>query len=408
MGLRHLPGGAGPALLLENCNGPLACRCRNASGSESMRAVRIVCATVIAASTLGNVACEDDTVPPTPAPPNPKPSLLVRLLDTCNTPDGMRLFPSDDAKNADIVLSCPNFGDPTYPGILMQISKDQQGGSVAAPFFAMPPHPATGKAGPTGLDFGPDGNLYVADNQYRYDQTFKSRLIRVRVDNGTAVGVDVLVEGFKAANAVAWKGDHLYVSETWFDLPDEPGASGIYRFALEELNTPGGVKLLPPPTDPHLLARFSTEPNRGLSLAGADGVAFDKDGNLFAGNFGDGVVSRITFDDQDNIATQERWVLSPQLKTADGMFADKGRNRIYIADSKDNAIRVLSSVDGTVTSLWENGNSDGAEGLLDQPTDVLVRGDQLIIANFDLPPPAGGIKNDAHDSEHTLSVIRLR
>jgi len=225
---------------------------------------------------------------------------------------------------------------------------------------------------------------------------------------GSAVGVDVLVEGFKAANAVAWKGDDLYVSETWFDLPDQPGASGVYRFSLDELNAPGGVTLLPPPTDPHLFAQFSTEPNRGLDLAGADGLAFDQDGNLFAGNFGDGVVSRITFDDQGNIASQERWVLSPQLKTADGMFADKARNRIYIADSKDNAIRVLSSVDGTVTSLWENGDSDGAEGLLDQPTDVLVRGDQLIIANFDLPPPAGGIKNDEHDNEHTLSVIRLR
>jgi len=219
-----------------------------------MTAIKIVWATVLAASTLGNMACEDDTVPPSPTPPSPKPSLLVRLPDTCNTPDGMRLFPSDDAKNADIVVSCPNFGDTTYPGILMQITKPPQGGVVTVPFFAVPPHPATGKAGPTGLDFGPDGNLYVADNQYLHDPTFKSRLIRVRVADGTAVGVDVLVEGFKAANAVAWKGDQLYVSETWFDLPDQPGASGVYRFSLDELNAPGGVTLLPPPTDPHLFA----------------------------------------------------------------------------------------------------------------------------------------------------------
>jgi hypothetical protein len=348
--------------------------------------------------TLGLVAgCESDQVAST-APPSNRPQLLVELPDTCNTPDGMRLDPAGD-----IILSCPNFNDLRYPGVLMKITRDNQ----VVPFFAMPAQPDTGRAGPMGLDFGPDGNLYVADHQYRFSKDFKSRLIQIQIADGQAVGYQVVAEGFRLANAVMWKKDHLFVSETWFDLADQPGTSGIYRFSLDELRSGKPIAIQPPPADPHLLARFTTVAGRGINLAGADGITFDGKGNLFTGNFGDGVMSRLTLDDSGNMSKQEMFLLNQKMSCIDGLVTDLRTNRIYVADAQKNAIRTVSVDDGNVTTLWENGDSDGSDGLLDQPAEVLIRGDELIIANFDTPP-ASGAKNSAYDAPHTISVIKLR
>jgi sugar lactone lactonase YvrE len=347
-------------------------------------------------------ACESDKVVPLPAPipekDRYKPQLLLELPDTCNTPDGMRLDPAGD-----VILSCPNFNDLNYPGVLMKITKDNR----LEPYFAMPPHPVTGRAGPMGLDFGPDGNLYVADHQYRFNQDYKSRLIRVRLANNQVVGYDVVVEGFKLANAVMWKKDHVFVSDTWFDLPDRPGTSGIYRFSLEELGSGKALQLQAAPNDPHLLARFTTLPGRGINLAGADGITFDNKGNLFTGNYGDGVISRLSLDDSGNMSKQEMFVLNQRMTCIDGLFADVKTNKIYVADAQKNAIRAVSAEDGNVTTLWENDDNDGSNGLLDQPAEVLIRGDELIIANFDTPP-AMNAKNTTYDAPHTISVIKLK
>ena len=236
---------------------------------------------LVAAASVTLVGC----LPP--AQQANRPQLFLSLPDSCNTPDGMTLDPA----TGNIILACPNFNDTKFPGILMKIDPSNK----ASKFFDMPPHPETGKAGPMGLDFGPDGNLYVADNQYFNDKNYKSRLIRVNIKDGKPVGADVVVDGFKLSNAVIWKGNDVYVSDTFFDLPDKPGASGIYRISLDEM-AKGTVKLQPNATDPHLIAQFVTVPNHRKDVAGADGLTFDSKGNLYTGNFGDGVFSKITFD----------------------------------------------------------------------------------------------------------------
>jgi hypothetical protein len=98
-------------------------------------------------------------------------------------------------------------------------------------------------------------------------------------------------------------------------------------------------------------------------------------------------------------------IVSRKLSCVDGMVCDRRTGRIYIADSEKNAIQVVDP-GGAVSTLWENGDSDGSDGLLDQPCEPLVRGDELIIANFDMPFP--GVKNSGYDKHHTLSVIKLR
>ena len=376
---------------------------RHTASRFSMMMLALVAAVAVAGCSGPGEEGAEPTVPDGTAPDGgapdakAKPALFLSLPDTCNTPDGMTL----DEKTGDIYLSCPNFNDDKFPGIILKIDK----ANGAKQFFDMPLHAETKKAGPMGLDIGPDGNLYVADNQYFSDKDHKSRLIRITIKAGRAVGAaDVVVDGFKLSNAVIWKGNDVYVSDTFFDLEDKPGASGIYRISLDEMNA-GCVKLNPKGTaDPHLIATFTTVPNHRNDLAGADGLTFDSKGNLYTGNFGDGVLSKITFDSDGKVTSNEVFVKSPKMTCVDGIFCDLKTDTIYVADSEKNAIQVVSP-DGTLTTLWENVDTDGADGLLDQPCEVVIRGNDMIIVNFDMPFP--GLKNTEYDKHHTLSVIRM-
>ncbi|MDP6636949.1 MAG: hypothetical protein QGG42_18775 [Phycisphaerae bacterium] len=338
-----------------------------------------------------------------------RPTLLVSLPDYANTPDGMTL----DEKTGDIYLCCPNLKDQKYPAVLLKIDKNNK----VSKFYEFPKsalHPDSGKIGTMGLDIGPDGNLYIADNQYFWSKDYKSRLIRVNIKDGKPVGTDILVEGTKLSNAVIWRGNNVYLSDTFFDVPDKPGISGIWRFSLDELNTGKPVKLDPKAfdphtignTDPHLIATFQTFPweHRG-DTAGADGLTFDKDGNLYCGNFGDGVISKISFDAKGNVISNKILLKDKTMPSADGMFYDAKRDLIYIADSERNAVRAFTT-DGKLSTVWENGAATtGADGLLDQPCEVLVRGDTIFIACFDLSFP--GLLNQTNDKDHTISIIKL-
>jgi DNA-binding beta-propeller fold protein YncE len=355
--------------------------------------------------------------PPGDAPSAFQPSLLVDLGDICNTPDGMR----KDPKSNDIVLSCPNFfgktadgGAFTAPPALMRITPDNK----LMPYFTDLPAPANApnRAGPMGIDFGPDGNLYVADHQYRYDTTYKSRVLRINVDAmGKPTSADVVVEGLRLSNAVMWNKDYLYLTDTWaYDDPPEGGKSAIYRFSKAELaaaNTANTIKiqkLTAITADPHMFAQFSTVAGRGVNLAGADGITFDAAGNLYTGKFGDGIITKITFDAMGNKATQTEFANDPSLTCADGIFYDAASTNIYVTDSQKNAIKVISPT-GAVSTLWENDDSNGEGGLLDQPAEPTIRGNELLIANFDAGFTAMQPgKNKSSEAPHTISVIKLK
>ena len=69
----------------------------------------------------------------------------------------------------------------------------------------------------------------------------------------------------------------------------------------------------------------------------------------------------------------------------------------------------MASPTGQISTQWENGDTDGTGGMLDQPAEPTIRDGYLIIANFDAGFTAAQMAdNMKSDPPHTLSVIKLR
>lgn len=84
-------------------------------------------------------------------------SKLFTLLpeDCCCTPDGMAID-----REGNLILSCPNFADMSMPSCVLKIDKDRN----IRKWFDVPLNPHTKNARSMGIEFGPDGDLYMVDN----------------------------------------------------------------------------------------------------------------------------------------------------------------------------------------------------------------------------------------------------
>ncbi len=325
--------------------------------------------------------------------PLKKSELLVELpLDVCNTPDAMCLLP-----DGNVLLSMPNFNDLSQPSVLMKITPDNQ----AEKFLDLPVNDDTGKPlGPLGMCVAPSGDLFLADYQMEGDR--KSRVMRIVMEEGHPKEIVPVIIGFHVSNAVVCRDGYLYVSETQIDAKAKPATSGVFRFKLEELEDAILELTTPETDDPHLIATFETF-DEELPL-GADGLSFDGDGNLYVGNFADGTIHKLTFDAEGKVALNEIFAKSDCMKCADGLFFDAETQKIFVADSKANAVQMVS-LDGSVQTLARNGDTDGLDGGMDQPCEVLLRGREVIVSNMDWPVP--GCINSGYNKPCTLSVIKL-
>ncbi|WP_375435456.1 hypothetical protein [uncultured Hymenobacter sp.] len=337
----------------------------------------------------------------TPAAPDTiakigSPKLLHTLDDAHNTPDGLALAP-----NGNLILSVPNLADNSKPAVLMEMTD-----TSLKPYLSnLPVEPTTKKAAPMDLAFGPDGNLYYAENQYENSKDFKSRLMRVRVTNGKPGAVETVVDNFALANAVVWKGNKIYVTDSQWDLPDNDKGSAVLAFTLAELNK-GTVHLKPKTMDPHVLTTFTTQVNETGVDNGADGLDYDSQGNFYTGSFGDGTFYKMTMKPDGTLAKKEALTLTgKKIPCIDGLVIDRKTNKVYVCNSRENAINVINLKDNSVTTLAQNGDTDGTNGLLDQPAEVLLKGNRLYVSDFDKPEK--NFINKKSDAPHTMSVIEV-
>ena len=352
-----------------------------------------------------------------PRPAMQTAKLLVQLPDFCPTPDGMAIAP-----DGDLVVACPNYADQSQKACLVKISRDNQ----VRKWVEVPPLAETGLACPMGIAFGPDGDVYICDNQgWKGDPKgqSKGRLLRLRIRNDRVESCIVVAEGMEHPNGVRVHGGFLYVTESL--MPKVKDASGlcvssVYRFRLDDKN----VKVSNTLEDRNVIATFLTE--NKFCQYGADGIVFDSKGNLFVGNFGDGKIYKITFDSAGRVTgntvfarTDHDYTLDPKLsdflakatrakmRTTDGMCVDS-RDNIYVADFSNNAIVKVTPA-GEIFVVARNGDTNGQDGGLNEPGEPIVWNGKLVVSNFDavFGPGHHDKVNTQHDMPATMSVLEL-
>lgn len=324
------------------------------------------------------------------------PKLFAKLPEYISTPDSMTTD-----WNGNLVLSCPNYADG-QPGVVVRFDKERN----LTKWFEVPVHPETGVARNMGIDFDDNWNLYICDNQAwsgAEELLFKGRMLRVTVDDaGTILQCTTVAKNMEHPNGVRiWDG-HLYVTQSYLTRVKDPGGklvSGVYRFSLDDEDVDVQNTL----DDKHLLTTFVTQ--NPACQYGADGIVFDKQGNLYVGNFGDGEVYKITFNEDGSVKENKSFAKDPEnLVSTDGMILDEAGN-MYIADFNVNAIAKVYP-DGKVERIAQSPDSDGFNGELDQPGEPIIWNGILVASCFDLVTDETKV-NTAHEMPATLCYLEL-
>jgi len=324
--------------------------------------------------------------------------LFAKLPEYVTTPDGMAI---DGEGN--LILACPNYAEvyAKKPGCILKIDKDRN----IRKWFDVPVHPETGIAAPMGIAFGPDGDLYVCDNQGwsgKPELVEKGRILRLRIKNNMVIKCTVVAYNMEHPNGMRIRDGYVYVTQSCLPKVEHPSGklvSCVYKFALDD----EGIEITNTLEDKNILTTFITE--HPQIQYGVDGIEFDRNGDLLVGNFGDGAVWRVKFNEDGSVKEQFVWAQNPEeLMSTDGMFMTADGN-LYIADFCANAVAKVTP-DGTVTRIAQSGDCAGFDGGLDQPGEPIFWNGRLVLSCFDLVTDDTKV-NSEHELPATMAELIL-
>lgn len=311
--------------------------------------------------------------------------LFTELPDYCPTPDAF-----DIAPDGSLTLSCPNYANRNMPGVLMHITNDGD----ASKLVAVPVLKDTGISRPMGIAYDEKGVLYVCDNQGN-----KGRILKMTFEENSLINTEIIAYGFNSINGIRYYNGAVYVTQTQLPkLKKDKVVGGVYRFKTSTRN----LKVNNDTSDENLIYSSITQnPERQVGL---DGLVFNKEGNLFVGNLGDATIYKLTLTPQGKVSKDEFYAKLPINSAPDGINIDSKGN-LYVAGFAQNQVFKIDT-NKKVTVIAQYPDNNGTNRALDQPADVIVYGDKLIISNFDLMVTKGML-NTKHSKPYTLSYIDL-
>ncbi|MDO6444158.1 hypothetical protein Q4493_00070 [Colwellia sp. 1_MG-2023] len=309
--------------------------------------------------------------------------LFANLPESCPTPDGLAIAP-----NGSLTLACTNYANKgKKPGTLLSIASTGE----ITPFSQTADKKKKGVNRPMGIAYAPDGSLYICDS---------GRVLRLTFIEGKIATTEVVAHGLTSPNGIRIHNNSVYVSLLQMkNIKSANMTSAIYRFSLDDR----GINVKSTKQDEQMI--FSVETKNPARQFGLDGLVFDKEGHLYTGNFGDGEIYQLTLSENGKaVIKKEIYAQLPKDTGLDGITIDESGN-LYVAGFLKNQI-IKVDTNRNTSVLAEYPDNNGENGELDQPSEVLVYGDKLIISNFDLM--AGkGIVNSKHSAPYTLSYINL-
>jgi len=326
------------------------------------------------------------------------PKLFAKLPEYICTPDGMAID-----QHGNLVLSCPNYADDKISGCIVKIDKNMN----IKKWFDVPVLSDTGVARNMGIAFDANWDIYVCDNQGwsgKQDLMFKGRVLRIKADDeGNILKITVVAYAMEHPNGIRIHGNSMYVTQSSLSKVQHPTGnlvSCVYKFDLDDEN----IEITNTLEDANILTTFVTS-NPDCQY-GADGIEFDKDGNLYVGNFGDGALYKITFTEDGKVKENSVFAKDfSQLESTDGMIIDEQGN-FFIADFCANAIAKVTPK-GEVIRIAQSPDSDGFNGELDQPGEPIIWEGKLVVSCFDLVTGPGKV-NTKHEMPATLSMLELK
>lgn len=323
--------------------------------------------------------------------------LFVSLPNYCPTPDGM-----DIDSDGSLVLACPNFADQTKRGCIVRISKNRD----VEKWFDVPVDHITKLSCPMGIQFGEDGSLYICDNQAwsgTEQGENRGRLLKVIFNKDASVKECITIaSGMEHPNGVRVRDGKVYITQSILSrIKDKSGllVSGVYCFDEDDRD----IIITNTLKDKNLITTVITK-NKEVQY-GLDGLVFDKKGNLYVGNFGDGAVHKICFDSKGRVIANDVWAKdSSQLVTVDGICMDSKGN-IWVADFSANAVAKITT-EGVIRRIAQSSDCDGSKGGLDQPGEPIIWNGSVIVSCFDLVTGPDKI-NTKHDKPYTLAKLKI-
>src|SRR6185312_8146413 len=272
----------------------------------------------------------------------------------------------------------------------------------------VPAPSATASCSPSGLTFGPDGQLYVTqtDRIYRFTPSASSPPTAT-VFASNVPGTNGLAFDW---NGNLWTGDGTTgQGRVWRISTDGTTVTEVFRIQpmANEVTTPSGVanvgrdvRSLPPGTITVTPTSRNAANTLGSQPLVANGVAFDHAHNLYIADTARGALWRVHVEHDgtpdistgcdetfaaDTLCLSHVWFANPMLEGVDGIFLDEAGNVWADANERNAVVYVFQGRQAIdvfrnpvdATTMLRNA------GPLETPTSPVVVGHRFCTANSD-------------------------